>query len=44
MALVFLPMEKVNAKFVTFTEKEGVNLSIWEILAKFFGGKACGAT
>ena len=24
--------------------KEGVHLSIWEILAKFFGGKACGAT
>ena len=24
--------------------KEGVHLSIWKILAKFFGGKACGAT
>ena len=24
--------------------KEGVHLRIWEILAKFFGGKACGAT
>ena len=29
--------------FLGQPNKEGVHLSIWEILAKIFGGKACGA-
>ena len=40
---IFIDFLDLKCKRKLKVFKEGVHLSIWEILAKIFGGKACGA-
>ena len=44
ISVSFVTFENIESNKIGKTQKEGVHLRIWEILAKFFGGKACGAT